>query len=590
MTTSGSQNPRYEADENPPPWHSLGFGAQFSLIASATLLVTPVVVAKASGRDNEYLVWMVFASLVVAGLSTLIQVRRIGLVGSRSMLPMFTAAFSIPFCITAVTDGGPATLAALVLVCGIGQLAIARWLFVLRRIVTPVVGGTVLMILSITLASVVPRLLPDASDENSLGAHLVALTALGVVSALILRGSATIRLWGPIIGIIAGCAVAAGFGLYNAEAVLDAAWVGIPGQWPGLGLPPIISGFGVSFWTLLPAFLFLSIVISIQANGECIAQQRAARRDNRAVDFREVQGAMAGTGVTNLMAGVAGTVPHIINPGVVSYTQTTGVASRRVGYFIGAMLISLAFLPKVSAVLSSIPGPVMAGYLIVLSAHLFLDGARTVMQSEENRQKITVAGVCFWIGAAFQFGLFSLPNVGPVWATLLQSGITTGGVAAIVMILYLEFTNPRRMRFQSKLDIEVLPELNEFLARFADRRGWDTAMKERLSAVGEETLLTLSPLDLEGLLADDDSEEEEGKTSRQLVVLASSEGPVATLEFIGGAGDEENMEDRLRQLQQYDEETPVEQELSLRMLRAYATSVRHQQFHGTDIITVRVVP
>ena len=340
----------------------------------------------------------------------------------------------------------------------------------------------------------------------------------------------------------------------------------------------------------MPAFLFLSIVISIQANGECIAQQRAARRDNRAVDFREVQGAMAGTGVTNLMAGVAGTVPHIINPGVVSYTQTTGVASRRVGYFIGAMLISLAFLPKVSAVLSSIPGPVMAGYLIVLSAHLFLDGARTVMQSEENRQKITVAGVCFWIGAAFQFGLFSLPNVGPVWATLLQSGITTGGVAAIVMILYLEFTNPRRMRFQSKLDIEVLPELNEFLARFADRRGWDTAMKERLSAVGEETLLTLSPLDLEGLLADDDSEEEEGKTSRQLVVLASSEGPVATLEFIGGAGDEENMEDRLRQLQQYDEETPVEQELSLRMLRAYATSVRHQQFHGTDIITVRVVP
>ena len=590
MTISGSQNPRYEADENPPPWHSLGFGAQFSLIASATLLVTPVVVAKASGRDNEYLVWMVFASLVVAGLSTLIQVRRIGLVGSRSMLPMFTAAFSIPFCITAVSDGGPATLAALVLVCGIGQLAIARWLFVLRRIVTPVVGGTVLMILSITLASVVPRLLPDASDENSLGAHLVALTALGVVSALILRGSATIRLWGPIIGIIAGCAVAAGFGLYNAEAVLDAAWVGIPGQWPGLGLPPIISGFGISFWTLLPAFLFLSIVISIQANGECIAQQRAARRDNRAVDFREVQGAMAGTGVTNLMAGVAGTVPHIINPGVVSYTQTTGVASRRVGYFIGAMLISLAFLPKVSAVLSSIPGPVMAGYLIVLSAHLFLDGARTVMQSEENRQKITVAGVCFWIGAAFQFGLFSLPNVGPVWATLLQSGITTGGVAAIVMILYLEFTNPRRMRFQSKLDIEVLPELNEFLARFADRRGWDTAMKERLSAVGEETLLTLSPLDLEGLLADDDSEEEEGKTSRQLVVLASSEGPVATLEFIGGAGDEENMEDRLRQLQQYDEETPVEQELSLRMLRAYATSVRHQQFHGTDIITVRVVP
>ena len=57
---------------------------------------------------------MVFASLIVVGLSTLIQVRRLGGVGAGAVLPMFTAAFSIPFCITAVTDGGPATLAMLV--------------------------------------------------------------------------------------------------------------------------------------------------------------------------------------------------------------------------------------------------------------------------------------------------------------------------------------------------------------------------------------------------------------------------------------------------------------------------------------------
>ena len=260
----------------------------------------------------------------------------------------------------------------------------------------------------------------------------------------------------------------------------------------------------MTFWTLLPAFLFLSVIISIQTNGESISQQRAARRDGRAVDFREVQGAMNGTGVTNLIAGVAGTVPYIVNPGVVAYTQTTGVASRRVGYCIGGMLIALALLPKVSALLSSIPGPVMAGYLIVLSAYLFIDGARTVIQSEQGRQRITVAGVCFWIGAAFQFGLFSPPEIWSVWSTLLQSGITTGGVAAIVMILYVEVTSPRRMRFHSQLDIDALPELNQFLDRFANRRGWGAAMKNKLSAVAEETLLTLAPLDIEGLMTSDD--------------------------------------------------------------------------------------
>ncbi len=134
----------------------------------------------------------------------------------------------------------------------------------------------------------------------------------------------------------------------------------------------------------------------------------------------------------------------------------------------------------------------------------------------------------------------------------------------------------------------ALPELNEFIARFADRRGWDAAMKERLSAVSEETLLTLAPLDLEGLVLDEE-ETEDAKSDRQLVVVASSDGPEADLEFIG-SGDEENMEDRLRQLQQYDSETPVEQELSLRLLRAYASSVQLQQFHDIDIITVRVGP
>ena len=80
-----------------------------------------------------------------------------------------------------------------------------------------------------------------------------------------------------------------------------------------------------------------------------------------------------------------------------------------------------------------------------------------------------------------------------------------------------------------------------------------------------------------------------GGASQRVVVVASSEGPVADIEFIGG-GDDENLEDRIRQLQQHDEETPMENEISLRLLRRYASSVRHQQFHDTDIITVRVGP
>ena len=247
----------------------------------------------------------------------------------------------------------------------------------------------------------------------------------------------------------------------------------------------------------------------------------------------------------------------------------------------------MAFLPKVSAVLSSIPGPVMTGYLIMVTGALFVEGARTVIQNEQSQEKIAVAGVCFWIAASFQFELFHLPDIGAVGNALLKSGITTGGLAAIVMILYLELTNPRRMRFKSQLNVDALPDLNEFITRFARRRNWDSAMQERLTAVAEETLLTLAPLDLS--LGGDDEDEEKPKDERQLVVLASSEGTTADLEFIGG-GAGANLEDQIRQIQEHDSLTAVEEELSLVLLRSYTESVTHQQYHDTDIITVRVVP
>ena len=577
----GFSKPRYEAHENPPLLTTLGLGSQFGLIASAALLVTPVIVAKESGLGDSYLSWMVFASLVVVGLSTLVQVRGIGPVGARAVLPMFTAAFSIPFCITAVVDGGPATLTTLVFVAAVLQIVISKWLFILRRFVTPTLGGTVMMILSITLASVVFHLLNEASQEEPAAAPLTALATLVVVGALMLRGTATLRLWAPMIGIVVGCVVAAAFGIYDIERVVQARWIGLPQEWWGLELD-----FGVTFWALIPAFLFLGVIISIQVNGESIAMQRVAWREDRAIEFREVQGALAGAGLCNLIAGVFGAVPNAVNPGIVAFTQVTGVASRMVGYCIGLMFIAVAFLPKVSGLLSTLPGPVMTGYLIMVTGTLFVDGARTVIQTEQVRRRLIVAGVSFWIGASFQFKLFALPHLesiwgGEIWDALLKSGITTGGIAAIVMLLFLEVTSRRGMRFESQLHIDALPELNDFIADFASRRGWDSEMKDRLSAVAEETLLTLAPLDL---LADDDDDD-----GRRLVVLASSDGPVADLEFIGG-GDDANLEDRIRQLQQHDEETPAENEISLRLLLRYASSVRHQQYHDADIITVRVGP
>ena len=348
--------------------------------------MTPVVVAQASGRGDSYLLWMVFASLLAVGVSTLIQVRRIGPVGAGALLPMFTAAVAIPFCITAVVDGGPGTLLTLTVATALAQIVISKWVVILRRIVTPTVSGIVMMILSITLASVVFALLDGASRENPVAAPVTALATLAVVAALTLRRSVTLRLWGPVAGIVVGCVVAAALGIYEIDRVLEAPWVGIPSE-----IPDLSPQFGIPFWTLLPSFLFLAVIFSIHANGEAIAQQRVAWREDRAVDFRQVQGAMAGAGASNVLGGISGAVPNIINPGIISFTQTTGVAARRVGYCIGFIFIAAAFLPKVSGLIASIPAPVMTGYLMLVTGTLLVDGARLVIQTEQNRQKVVAA-------------------------------------------------------------------------------------------------------------------------------------------------------------------------------------------------------
>ncbi len=153
--------------------------------------------------------------------------------------------------------------------------------------------------------------------------------------------------------------------------------------------------------------------------------------------------------------------------------------------------------------------------------------------------------------------------------------LTAGGCVAILMTLFTDLTKPRR-RLEVEFTVSALPRIREFLFGFAAQSGWDTDTANRLDAGGEETLLTLIRRDEAG----------EGRT-RRLLLVAYKEENGAVLEFIASTG-AENLQDRIALLGARIDEALVEQEISLRLLRHLASSVRHQQYHGTDIVTLRV--
>ena len=569
-----NEHVRYEPEENPPPLIALGAGAQAAMLIVAPVVLTVVIVVRIAEASESYLAWAIFAAMAVCGATTVLQAARWGRFGSGHILIMGTSGAFIAVCVAALTLAGPSTLASLVVISSLFQFVLAARLSLLRRIFTPTVTGTVIMLIAVTVAPVIydsVGSVPDGTDASA--APLVAAVTLAVMVAMVLRARPSLRLWSPIAGIVAGCAVGAPYGLYDTAAVADAAWFGVPFQdWPGIDVTP-----GSEFWALLPAFIVVTLVGAIETIGDGVAIQRISRRHPRATDFRVVQGALNADGMGNLLSGVGATLPNTTYSTSISLAEVTGIGARRVGIIIGAIIFGLAFFPKFAALLIAIPLPVAAAYLLVLISLLFVQGMKIVIENGVDYRKAAVAGLAFWIGVGFQNGWVFADQLGDGFlGTLLGNGMTSGAIVAVVMMVFLELTGPRRKRLRIDMDEETLPKLGGFLRKFAKDAGWTDASAERLVLVGEETLHSMTA-------EDDDPELASG---RHLVVTARSVGSGAELEFVSAA-DEENLEDRLAYMGE-NPDISDGRDISFHLLRRLSSSVNHQKYHGVDIVSVNV--
>ena len=566
---------RFQPDERPPAALALGLGLQLAVLTIPGIMLITTVVMRAAGETEAYLYWAVSATVAISGAATVLQAFRVGRFGTGHVLVMGSSGASIAVCIAAVSAGGPALLATLVFIAAFVPLAVAGRLPLLRRIVSPTVAGTVVMLIPVTVMPVVFDLLDRAPEPgHGWAAALSALATVLVTIGIALNSRGSLRLWAPLIGVVSGSAVAGFFGLYDFERVATASWIGFPAlRWPGFDLD-----FGPEFWALLPAFLLVALIGTLRTMSSCVAVQGVSWRRRRAVDFRAVQGAVATDGVASLLSGCAGTVPSTAYTVSVSVIELTGAAARRVGVATGLVFVALVFLPKTFAAILAVPNPVLAGYLAILLALLFVAGMKAVVQDGLDYRKGLVAGVAFWVGVGCQHGMIFPDHVPDFAGGLFRNGMIAGGLVAIAMTLVLEITEPRRQRLETELGLESLPEIREFLASFATREGWGAAMAARLDAVAEEALLTL--------VRDDEDGREPGGRRRFRLTAQRADGG-ATLELVV-APRGENLQDRLALLQDASDEAGLEREVSLRLLRHLASSVRHQQYHDMDVVTVTV--
>ena len=565
-------NVRYEVDGRPPTLLAATMGLQYATLCVAGIVITPAIIVRAAGGSDEYLAWAVFAAIFVSGVTTILQAVRLWRIGAGFILLMGTSGAFIAVSIAALSQGGPMLLAKLVIVSSLFQFLLSARLLLLRRLFTTTVTGTVIMLISVSVMPIVfDQLTLVPEDASPAAAPITFIVAVAVMAGFGLRARGIGRLWAPVAGVVTGSVAAAFLGLYDFEQVAAAAWIGAPaGGWPGFDL-----SFGPAFWALLPGFVIVTLIGAVETIGDAVGIQRVSWRTPRAPVYRAVQGAVAADGLGNLLSGIAGTVPNTTYSSSISVTELTGVASRRVGMWIGIIFIGLAFLPKALSLILAIPGPVVGAYVLVLIAILFVLGARIAGHGGIDYRKALVIGVSFWIGVGFENDLIFSDQLGGWAASVLGNGMTAGGLTAIGLTAFLESTGPRRRRLAVEVNAASAARIGGFLRTLGERARWTPEACDRLWSAGEEALLSLVGLD-----------EEEGGRKRSLLVVARVDRQTAELEFIAAPGGR-NIEDRLVVMAP-DAPVPIENELSLRLLRHVSTSVQHQQYHDTDVLTVTV--
>ena len=369
---STDQSLQYEPEEACPPTVALTVGGQGAVLVLAPTVLNVVIAFRASGLDDTWLTWGVFAAMLICAAITALQAFQFHRFGAGHIVLNWPAAMFIAIMVSAVSAGGPETFASLLVISSLVQIALAWWLPTLRRIVTPVVSGTVTMLIAVSVLPIAFDSVQDLPEDASVGAGaVIAVTTLLVSVIVTLRATGRWRLIAPFISLAIGCAVAGAFGVIDDDRIANASWFGVP-DLPELGfeLTP-----DAQFWALLPSFAILTLVLGLKTISDGIVIQQNSRRRPRAIDFRQIQGIVSVNGIGMLLAGLSSTLPTMANASYsLQLINLTGVAARRVGIGVAVVILFLAFFSKFAAILLSIPGPVVGAFLMLAMGMLFVSG------------------------------------------------------------------------------------------------------------------------------------------------------------------------------------------------------------------------
>ena len=419
--------------EDRPPFKDALFAALQHLLAIFVAIITPpLIIASALKLDVEKTSFLVSMSLFASGVSTFIQCRRFGPIGAKLLCIQGTSfSFIGPIIATGMVGGLPLIFGSCMAAAPI-EMIVSRTFKYLRNIITPLVSGIVVLLIGLSLIKVgiVSCGGGYAAMDNGTFAtwENLSIAALVLLSVLFFNrcGNKYLRMSSIVLGLCLG------YGLAFVLGKVDMSALNVE-MLMSFNIPQPFK-YGVDF--NVSSFIAIGLVYlitAIEATGDVTANSMISGLPIEGDSYlKRVSGGVMADGFNSFLAGIFNSFPNSIfaqNNGII---QLTGVASRYVGYYIAAMLVLLGLFPIVGAVFSLMPDPVLGGATLLMFGTVAAAGIRIISSQEIGRKETLVLAVSLSLGLGVELMPDVLKQAPEAIRSIFSSGITTGGLTAIV--------------------------------------------------------------------------------------------------------------------------------------------------------------
>jgi NCS2 family nucleobase:cation symporter-2 len=373
-------------------------------------------------------------AMLFAGIATLFQTIGFGPVGARLPVMQGTSFAFVPIMIGVVKSSGMAALMGSVIVAGIFHAVLGTFIGRIRHWFPPLVSGMVITTIGLYLIPVGIRYAAGGAADFQINnpnwgdfshwslALVVIIVALGC--KFFTRGltsSAAI-----LIGLFAGYLVGIATGAVNFGSVGKAAWFAIP--------MPLKYGLEFNAAAIIGMCL-ISIVSAIETVGDISAIAKGGA--GREATDKELAGGTYADGLGSALAGVFGGLPNTSFSQNVGIVSMTGVMSRGVVTVGAIFLIICGFVPKIGAVVSSMPIEVLGGGVILMFGMVVSAGVSMLSTVNWSRRNMMILATSLSVGLGLQAVPKSMQHLPDMLGMLMTSGLLPVAVLAVVMNLLL---------------------------------------------------------------------------------------------------------------------------------------------------------